>query len=267
MPWESWPGLIVIGLRPELLVREVLVPAAAQFPYAREGIELQLLQAHFWTGPNLKEISLSLLLGVCLFALGHRTGLFHWHPPFWCSIHQLGRIALGSLLHGGKACWSWAGQLQQSLSYLEARLTKEIRITLSRLDFRPGQSRLYEEFCIANLNFDVMLIFLSGPGPFPLHTQHYSSRGIIESNSRQIGDATVKHCGAVLFPLPLWILPAYFPGSRITFKVLPLPARSNPSWNLDRGRTLLIRLPRRICPEAIRSRIVIIWGMVESEVP
>ncbi|HHW92091.1 MAG TPA: hypothetical protein GX735_05305 [Firmicutes bacterium] len=166
---EGWPAkiamgilalaLIVIGLRPELLVREVLVPAAAQFPYAREGIELQLLQAHFWTGPNLKEISLSLLLGVCLFALGHRTGLFHWHPPFWCSIHQLGRIALGSLLHGGKACWSWAGQLQQSLSYLEARLTKEMRITLSRLDFRPGQSRLYEEFCIANLNFDVMLIF------------------------------------------------------------------------------------------------------------
>ncbi|MCK9222162.1 MAG: complex I subunit 5 family protein [Limnochordia bacterium] len=83
-------AMVAIGSRPNWFVESALVPILTSF-----GMDTtSLTSLSFWNAQDLGGMVLTLGLGGALCWFGLRSGLFHWQPPTWLSLEQLGGIVL-----------------------------------------------------------------------------------------------------------------------------------------------------------------------------
>lgn len=76
--------MLVIGIRPELLLNNAIVPAAEAL--GMESISTSLIGLSFWNSKDIFDMIITLILGALVCWLGLKTGAFHWHPPVWLTI-------------------------------------------------------------------------------------------------------------------------------------------------------------------------------------
>lgn len=88
--------MVGIGLRPELFVHALAVPAAEAL-----GIETAasaMVGLSFWNSGDVVGMALTLGLGLVVCLAGLKTGAFHWTPPRWLTLEGLGRIICHGLV-------------------------------------------------------------------------------------------------------------------------------------------------------------------------
>ncbi|MEW6081981.1 MAG: complex I subunit 5 family protein [Bacillota bacterium] len=149
--------MLAIGLAPNLLVNVGLGPAATGVGYDHHFVDEYLGHLDFWYPKDVIAILITLALGLGLFTVGMRTGIFHLHFPKALSIEYCGRALAGSAVRG------WA-RLAVSWQLLTDRATRRLQdgITTSsnlakNIDYDP-QSRTSAEFNLTNLDFDTLIL-------------------------------------------------------------------------------------------------------------
>ena len=94
--------MLVIGLRPELVLRRFAIPAARVLGI--EQVEGLIMGFSFWSGADVMGMVITLGLGIVVAWLGLTTGAFHWQPPKVLTLEGLmGSILRGLLILGRKA--------------------------------------------------------------------------------------------------------------------------------------------------------------------
>lgn len=85
--------MLVIGIKPELLLNSVLVPAVEGL--GMKEISTSLIGLSFWNFKDIFDMIITLMLGILVCFAGLKTGAFHWHPPIWLTIEGLAGIIVG----------------------------------------------------------------------------------------------------------------------------------------------------------------------------
>lgn len=149
--------MLAIGLFPNLLVNLGLGPAVLSVGYDAHFVDHHLGHLNFWYPKDVIAIVVTLAVGLGLFSVGMRTGIFHLHFPRWLSIEYcgwaVGRMAIVGWLRFTAAWQALTGQvdgrIQRSLAN-SSRLARNI-------DYDP-QSKLSAEFNVSNLDFDTLVL-------------------------------------------------------------------------------------------------------------
>ncbi|NLY30664.1 MAG: NADH dehydrogenase [Firmicutes bacterium] len=84
-------AMVVIGLRPQLLLQALVVPAA-------EGLGMKTAaelaaSLGFWNSGDIMGMLVTLCLGMAVCWAGLKTGAFSWQPPVWLTLEGLGSLA------------------------------------------------------------------------------------------------------------------------------------------------------------------------------
>jgi len=80
--------IVLIGLFPQWIMNQLLIPAVQSFSYDPQFIGKYLIGMNFW---NLKDVGgmvVIFALGIAIFILGIRFHLFHQHLPKWLNAEQ-----------------------------------------------------------------------------------------------------------------------------------------------------------------------------------
>ncbi|NGX15121.1 complex I subunit 5 family protein [Wenzhouxiangella sp. XN24] len=128
--------VILLGLRPELLLKGMIAPGLAWWSMPHAAIDHYL--AHYYLAPrDVLTAFATFGLGAAIFAIGTRMGVFHLRGPRWMSVARAyGAIARGSV----RACVGTAfvyARFQHRLAWS----LREIRRLLWQVAHQAGQAR------------------------------------------------------------------------------------------------------------------------------
>lgn len=84
--------MLGIGIRPEFLLDNAIVPAAEAL--GMEKISTTLMGLSFWRFKDIFDMIITLILGLVVCWAGLKSGVFHWNPPVWLTIEGLVKIAV-----------------------------------------------------------------------------------------------------------------------------------------------------------------------------
>ncbi|SMP45151.1 complex I subunit 5 family protein [Anoxynatronum buryatiense] len=80
--------IVFIGLFPNWLPEQILIPAAMAFSYDAGFIGNYLTNMNFWTVKDLTGMVVIYALGFAMFLVGHRFHLFHLKLPAWMNAEK-----------------------------------------------------------------------------------------------------------------------------------------------------------------------------------
>ncbi|MDQ7794048.1 MAG: proton-conducting transporter membrane subunit [bacterium] len=150
--------ILALGLRPGWLLERLLPLVWRAFPVDTAWADGHLSHLSFFNRTDLTAAGICLVLGGLLFVAGNRTGLFHLHLPRALSLGWLAEQA-GM---GVAAAWNRLYELTvQAGAWIGRRLARVLRqavVAVRRVDHNPGDSGLFREMTVINLNFDVYLL-------------------------------------------------------------------------------------------------------------
>jgi len=80
--------IVAIGLFPNLILEQVLVPAAERLDYAGYAMD-HLYHFHFFEWQPLEAMLIVIILALVIYIPAAYRGWFDWKPPWWLSIYAL----------------------------------------------------------------------------------------------------------------------------------------------------------------------------------
>lgn len=153
-------AIVFIGFFPNYILDRFILPVLNNFMLDPYLIEQHLMGINLYSFKDLGAVALALAIGLTIFALGMRTGIFRTSFPEWLSQEYAGTLAGRVFV----VIWCYLTLFVQAL----VRLFKMILAYLFRgtfgvlqgLDYKPGQSKLYRTINFGNIDFDVALVMI-----------------------------------------------------------------------------------------------------------
>lgn len=90
--------IIFIGLRPDFILKKLLLPAAYSITYDIEFIGKYIEKINFFNAADMTGMVWIFLMGAAVFALGIKYHLFHLHLPEWLGVDYLLFLPLNKFL-------------------------------------------------------------------------------------------------------------------------------------------------------------------------
>ena len=87
--------MLGIGIRPEFLLNKAIVPAVESL--GMKDISSSLIGLSFWNFTDIRDMIITLALGIIICFLGFKSGAFHLHPPTWMTIEGIAKIVIGGI--------------------------------------------------------------------------------------------------------------------------------------------------------------------------
>ncbi|MFO8060631.1 MAG: proton-conducting transporter membrane subunit [Bacillota bacterium] len=146
-------AIVVLGLQPAPFLHEVVAPAFSGLTGATFSAHLSVFAVE-----DLKGIATCLGLGLALFAVGVKTGLFHVHPPAWLSVGWLASATargVGRAVNNSATVLSSLGdRLWTEVLRLNHALVSEMR----QMDGPSFGTHHANRANLANLSFDAAIV-------------------------------------------------------------------------------------------------------------
>jgi hydrogenase-4 component B len=117
-------AITVLGVRPDLILRGVVEPGLEAMGLEVATVE-HYLEVYFLSPSDLMSFVIAFAIGVVIFAVGMKTGLFHAHFPVWMSIDWYYERFV---VHAGRAFVAiddsyerWRAAVSRSLRWVNVR--------------------------------------------------------------------------------------------------------------------------------------------------
>ena len=152
-------AMLWIGIRPEWLLNLAIGPAVQAL-----GIDnalATLKDISFWNFKDIKDMIITLILGVLVCWGGLKSGAFHWHPPAFLTLEGLAKILIGKISALGERFLKTYHLLVSSVNDTRLKLGLRLFAGLRKFDELKSATVLGIEF--ADINADVaILTFILG---------------------------------------------------------------------------------------------------------
>jgi formate hydrogenlyase subunit 3/multisubunit Na+/H+ antiporter MnhD subunit len=147
--------ILAIGLRPHLILQGVFAPGLHEWALHADLLDYYL-EKYFLSGADLMSVVIAFAIGIVIYAVGMRFGLFHLHAPGWFGVNYW----YTALARGFLRVCEWTGGWYER--YLAA-FARGLRDT--RLGYRSAYARAERSW-----RRIVVTVSTGAPGP---RNQHF----------------------------------------------------------------------------------------------